>query len=212
MKNLWNRWFTHWILPSHRLHQWALALSVLPLLLCLSAALPSRLAAQSPGRFELGGDYNFVHTNAPPGECGCFSMNGGDAWVGWHITDHFSAVAQGAVQHASRINGTTADLTLVSFLAGPRVTFRETHRWLPFAQALFGGAHASGLLTPSPTTGASGAANAFAFTAGGGLDFNLKMNFAIRAIEVDYFHTRFDNGVNQHQNNLRVAAGLFFRF
>ena len=182
---------------------------VFSFLFCL---FPTQLSAQEGGRFEVGVDYNFVHTNAPPGQCGCFSMQGGDAWAGWFFTDHFSVVAQGAVQHASNINGTAASLTLVSYMAGPRVSFRETHRVVPFAQVLFGGSHASGLLTPSPTTGLSGTANAFAFAAGGGVDFKLSRMFSIRAIQADYFYTRFDNGGNQHQNNLRISAGLYLHF
>jgi outer membrane immunogenic protein len=183
--------------------------SILVLFLVVS---PIRGVAQVGGHFQVGGDYNFMHTNAPPGECGCFSMNGGDGWAGWNFTDHLAVVAQVAVQHASNINATSADLTLTSFLAGPRVAFRPTHRFVPFAQAMFGGAHASGLLTPVPVTGLSGTANSFAFTAGGGLDFHLSQHFSIRAIEADYYFTRFDNGVNNRQNNLRIAAGILFRF
>lgn len=188
------------------------ALLFAALIAFLFAMSAPRLNAQEGGRFEIGADYNFVHSNAPAGQCGCFSMQGGDAWVGWYFTDHFSVVAQGAVQHVSNINGTTASLTLVSYLAGPHVSFRETHRIVPFAQALFGGAHSSGLLTPAPVTGLSGTANDFAFAAGGGADFRLSRSFSIRAIQVDYFYTRFENGGNQHQNNLRISAGLYVHF
>jgi outer membrane immunogenic protein len=178
----------------------------------LFATCPWRLNAQEGGRFELGGDYNFVHTNAPPGLCGCFSMQGGDAWLGWYFTDHLSVVSQGAVQHASNINATNASLTLVSFLAGPRVTFRETHRIVPFAQALIGGTHANGLLTPSSATGLSNTANSFALAAGGGFDFKLSRTYSIRAFQAEYFFTRFANGGNQRQNNLRISAGFFVHF
>jgi outer membrane immunogenic protein len=200
---------TGWELTSMQIAKTCSLALVFGFLFCL---FPPQLSAQEGGRFEVGVDYNYVHTNAPPGQCGCFSMQGGDAWVGWFFTDHLSVVAQGAVQHASNINGTTASLTLVSYMAGPRVSFRETHRIAPFAQALFGGAHSSGLLTPSPTTGLSGTANAFAFSAGGGVDFKLSRTFSIRAIQADYFYTRFDNGGNQHQNNLRLSAGLYVHF
>jgi hypothetical protein len=33
----------------------------------------------------------------------------------------------------------------------------------------------------------------------------------LRAFEADYYLTRFDNGVNDHQNNLRIAAGVIIR-
>jgi hypothetical protein len=34
----------------------------------------------------------------------------------------------------------------------------------------------------------------------------------VRLIEADYLVTTFDNGVNNHQNNLRIGAGLVVRF
>ena len=49
-------------------------------------------------------------------------------------------------------------------------------------------------------------------TAGGGLDISLTRRIALRALEADYYLTRFDNGVNDHQNNLRIAAGVIVRF
>jgi outer membrane immunogenic protein len=177
----------------------------------LSCAAPSRLNAQQSGRFEVGADYNYLRSNAPPGGCGCFGMNGGDGWAGWGLTDGFALVSQVGVQRASGINGTSASLTLYSFLGGPRIKLRQTHLVQPFGQVLFGGAHASGLLTPLPS-GAAGSANVFALSAGGGVDLGFGNRISIRAVEVDYLLTNFANGVNQRQNNLRVIAGVFFRF
>jgi peptidoglycan-associated lipoprotein len=48
--------------------------------------------------------------------------------------------------------------------------------------------------------------------AGGGLDIGFTRLIALRAIEADYYLTRFDNGVNDHQNNLRISAGVIIRF
>lgn len=188
-----------------------LSLTALVSLLCLFV-IPSRVAAQEIRRFEIGVDYNFVRANAGPDMCGCFNMKeGGDVWLGWHFTDHLSLVGQGAGQHASKINGTTASLTLVSAMAGARLDFHRTHRVTPFVQALFGLAHGTGLLTPNPTTGLSSSANAFAFQAGGGASIALTRAFSVRG-GVDHFYTRFENGVNQHQNNLRVFAGVMMHF
>jgi hypothetical protein len=47
--------------------------------------------------------------------------------------------------------------------------------------------------------------------AGGGLDIGLTRHIAVRAFEADYYLTRFDNGVNDHQNNLRIDAGVVIR-
>jgi hypothetical protein len=47
---------------------------------------------------------------------------------------------------------------------------------------------------------------------GGGLDLKLTHRWGLRAGEVDYYLTRFDNGSNDHQNNLPASAGVFVRF
>jgi peptidoglycan-associated lipoprotein len=96
-------------------------------------------------------------------------------------------------------------------LFGGRFSHRIGDRLLPFAQVLLGGAHASGTLAPQ-NSGLGGSGNAFAFTAGAGLDIGLTRHLAIRAVDLDYYLTRFDNGVNQRQNNLKVSAGVIFRF
>jgi outer membrane immunogenic protein len=35
---------------------------------------------------------------------------------------------------------------------------------------------------------------------------------ALRALEADYYRTQFPNGLNDRQNNLRLSAGVIFRF
>jgi peptidoglycan-associated lipoprotein len=182
--------------------------------LCIATMmLPPRAEAQaSASRLELGGDYNYVRTNAPPGGCGCINMNGGDGWLSFNVTPSWAVVGQIGAQHASNIGGTGgADLTFTSYLFGPRFSRKVGDRLVPFAQVLLGGAHASGSLAPE-NSGLGGSANAFALTAGGGLDIGVTRHIAIRAAELDYFLTRFDNGVNERQNNFKFSAGLIFRF
>jgi outer membrane immunogenic protein len=167
--------------------------------------------AQSIERMEFGGEYSFVNTNAPPGDCGCFQMNGGAGWFAYNFSHRLALVGEVGSEYASSINATTGDLTLTSFLGGPRYTRHPGNRMAPFAQLLLGGAHASGALTPA-TSGLSGSANAFAMAAGGGLDLDLSRHWALRLFQLDYYLTRFNNGVNDHQNNLRFGGGVAFRF
>jgi peptidoglycan-associated lipoprotein len=42
---------------------------------CATSAASAQTAA--PYTWEVDAGYNFVHSNAPPTGCGCFSMNGG---------------------------------------------------------------------------------------------------------------------------------------
>jgi outer membrane immunogenic protein len=188
--------------------------SVLIVLLGICAGglfVPAVWAQSGSSPLELGINYNYVRANAPPGGCGCFSMNGGNAWASYDFTKSFSAVAEFSAQHAGNISATGEDLTLFSYLFGPRYTLRKSDRWLPFGQVLLGGAHASGTFEPS-LTGGSGSFNSFSMVAGGGLDISVNSHIGLRAFEGDYYLTQFPNGVNGRQNNLRISAGLVLRF
>ena len=44
------------------------------------------------------------------------------------------------------------------------------------------------------------------------IDLRASRRFAVRLIEADYLLTTFDNGTNNHQNNLRVSAGVVLHF
>jgi peptidoglycan-associated lipoprotein len=167
--------------------------------------------AQDGSRVDVGVDYNYVRTNLPAGGCGCFALNGGSGWAAFNFSRSLGIVGEIASQEASNISSTGADLTLTSFLAGPRYRRRVAGRFAPFIQLLLGGAHAGGSLAPG-SSGLPGSANAFAMIAGGGLDIGLTRHIALRAFEADYYLTRFDNGTNDHQNNLRIAAGVIIRF
>jgi outer membrane immunogenic protein len=175
-----------------------------------SLATPS-LEAQSAGRFQTGIEYNYLRTNAPPGGCPCFSANGGDAWLGYRMTHSVSLVGEVAGQHASNINGSGSDLTLVSYLFGPSYAFYHYRHLVPFGEVLLGGAHADGSLAPS-NNGLNGSSDDFALLTGGGLDLPVGEHLSLRAARVDYYLTTFANGVNGHQNNLRVSTGLVLSF
>ena len=167
-------------------------------------------SAQQSGAIEFGVNYTYVHANLPPGGCGCFSPQGGSAWGAFSLTQNFALVGELAVQHT---NGGTSgqDITLTSYTVGPRFTWPKRERFRPFAQTLVGGAHAGGSLAPGASGGFPGSPNSFALLAGGGLDVGLNSRFSIRAFEADYYLTHFANGVNNHQNNLRISVGLVFK-
>jgi outer membrane immunogenic protein len=162
-------------------------------------------------RGEVGVDYNYVHTNAPPGGCGCFSMNGADAWLAYNLTRPIAVVAQIGSQHASNIGSSGTDLTLTSYLFGLRYSRRKSERFVPIGQILLGRAHASGTFAPG-SAGNAGSPTAFAMATGVGLDVEMSERFAVRLLQADYYLTQFVNGVNDHQNNLRISTGLIFRF
>ncbi|MFZ0318984.1 MAG: outer membrane beta-barrel protein [Candidatus Sulfotelmatobacter sp.] len=173
--------------------------------------LLSNASAQTATRMQLGVNYDYVGANAPPGDCGCFSLNGGSGWFGYNLDRGLALIGDVSVTHASYINATDSDLTLTSYLFGPRYSRVVRSRFLPFAQVLIGGAHASGALATS-SSGVAASANSFAMALGGGLDIPVTHRLAFRPIQVDYYLTRFPNGVNDHQNNFRVGMGMVFSF
>jgi outer membrane immunogenic protein len=113
--------------------------------------------------------------------------------------------------HTGSVLNTNEGFTLTSYLAGAKYERHMRRILSPFGQVLLGGARADGPLIPLKS-GVARPANAFAMVAGGGLDIGLSRHWAVRAAEVDYYLTRFDNGDNHHQNNLRVSGGLLVRF
>lgn len=165
--------------------------------------------AQRAPVVEVGADYNYVRSNAPPDGCGCFSMQGGNAWFAYNFSRGFGVVAEVSSQRASDIRGSDEDLTLTSYLFGPRYSWHKSGHLAPFGQVLLGGAHAGGSFA---NAGFAGGSNAFAMIAGGGLDIGITRHIGVRAFEADYYLTHFDNGLNNRQNNLRISAGVIFRF
>jgi hypothetical protein len=102
------------------------------------------------------------------------------------------------------------DLTLSAYTEGVRYRPSLYLAGLrPFGQVLVGVAHSSGSLV---RTANSNASSAFAANFGGGLDLRAGHRLSFRLIEVDYLLTPFDNGSNNHQNNVRIGAGVVFRF
>jgi peptidoglycan-associated lipoprotein len=181
---------------------------------CLSARAQDAGSSGTSSRPELALDYRYLHSNAPPGGCGCFNMNGGSATFAWPLGNgRFALAGDVTVAQSGAITNTGYGLTLSTFTAGVRYSPRVGHTPLkPFAEVLVGAAHATGSLVQSQNSAASNAGAAFAANAGGGLDLHLSRHFALRLIQAGYLVTTFDNGVNDHQNNLRLGAGVVIRF
>jgi outer membrane immunogenic protein len=184
---------------------------LLPLTLACCSFFATNAAAQWNSRLEAGANYVYARTNASPGNCGCISLQGGNGWVSYNLIRSFDLVGEVGSQYAPNISPFAADLAVTSYMVGVRYKKNIGVRLSPFAQAVAGGAHASGSMAPG-NSGIPGSSNAFAMAAGGGIDLGLSQRFALRLIQADYYYTRFPNGVNDHQNNLRIGAGLVVRF
>ncbi len=167
-------------------------------------------------------------TNAATGNR-MVGLNGGSASLAFNLNRYIGLVAdfggyddsqlQLAGSGANQPVVVNASGTAYTFLGGPRLSFRNSTRFTPFAQALFGDVHATAvtisnctgsLCTPLP------AQDAFAMTAGAGLDIALTRHISLRAVQAEYMMTRFAalpaTGPGTTQNDLRLSTGLVFRF
>ena len=172
---------------------------------------PAQAAGPAP---ELALQYTYLRSNAPVGQCTCFSPEGGSASLSVPLPGrHFSLAGDVTAGHTSGISNGSYDLTLTVFTAGLRFTPGfKMGRLVPYGQILAGGAHAGGSLVTGNTP-ANNSSVVFASNLGGGLDLLLhpEGRVSLRLVEADYLTTLFRNGQNDHQNNLRISAGIVIR-
>jgi outer membrane protein OmpA-like peptidoglycan-associated protein/opacity protein-like surface antigen len=154
-------------------------------------------------------------------------MNGGSTSLAFNLNRYLGIVGdfgaytnseirfQGA--YGDTIDVDNANVGALSYLFGPRLSFRNHSRFTPFAQALFGGVHANKVSLSKCTFSCTllPDENAFAMTAGGGLDIKVQRHLAIRLIQAEYLMTRFQDyssGTTSSQNDMRLSSGIVFRF
>jgi peptidoglycan-associated lipoprotein len=143
------------------------------LLLTIAAVSTAQAAAQAaqtngnsdkPHTAELALDYSYLRSNAPPGGCSCFNLNGGSATFAWPVKPGgFALAGDVTVVHAGAISSTEDSLTLSAYTLGVRYRPRLGHWPLqPFGQVLAGLAHSNGSLVKGKSSAASNAGAAFA--------------------------------------------------
>jgi len=180
-------------------------------LIVLFGASTGAVGQARPNVSVEGGDaavtYHWMRSNAQPGDCGCFYLNGGGVSGSWNVRPQFAVVSEIAAEHTA--NGPSGDsLTLSSYLAGARYILpqRGPRGLQPFVQMLVGAEHAGGGIA-----GAGDGTFAFATRMGGGVDLPVASHFAFR-LQADYDLTTFQNTTNTHQNNLLLGAGIVYRW
>jgi len=190
-------------------------------LLCGAMLLFAGIAS-AQDKVEVFGGYSYVRFNPGQGASGV-NFNGGSGSIAYNFVPWLGVVADVGGYHWSRSGGT--DANVVSYLFGPKVSY-HAGPITPFVQGLFGGVHGSGsggtfctvggaIVRPEGTTitTCSGSENAFAAALGGGVDWNATPHIGVRLVQAEYVLTRFGFGLpNYNQNNVRVSAGVTFRW
>lgn len=176
------------------------------LFLAMFGPLRQTNAQDNTSKIDVYGGYDYVRFNVnsnvggvPPTQT--FNANGGGSQLQYNANGWFGVVADLDGYYVS----TPPRAGAFSYLFGPRVNSRRD-KIKPFAQAIFGGPLATGGI------GEAGAENHFAMAVGGGIDFKVSEHFSVRPVQVDYFMTKFPDGLNNRQNNFRFGTGIVFRF
>jgi outer membrane protein OmpA-like peptidoglycan-associated protein len=175
--------------------------------------------------------YEYVRFNNSSSDLAAFSANGGGGQFMYNFNGWLSGVADLGIVHNNNRNGFRLDSNFGNYLFGPRFSIRRK-RVTPYFQVLFGGVYAvasggvNGILDPSApnpfpallpggpiSARISTSQNAFAMTAGGGLDIKISRHVSFRPIGLDYYMTRLsdlrDFG-DDTQHNIRYSAGVMF--
>jgi opacity protein-like surface antigen len=160
----------------------------------LLAAISS--SAQDLPTAEVSASYSFLRFGLSNG----INQNGASVSVAGNLNRWLGIAGDFGGYHKSQAGVTFNTYT---YLGGPRFSYRKADRVTPFAQFLVGGAH--GALSGF---GGSGSGNAFAYSAGGGMDLALTKHVALRP-QIDYIGMHFSGG---NINTARASVGIVFRF
>src|SRR5467141_4301934 len=178
------------------------------------AAKDARPTGRLVPKFELAGMYDYINF-APGDPFANFNNHGAAGSFTYNASKWLGLTAEVGEHRFKRNifpligNNTLASDSLTTYLFGPRLNFRKFDHFVPFGEFLVGGSHGGNQLT-----GAQGQ-NAFAISAGGGLDVVLTKNLAWRFAQLDYLMTTHSGpalGASGRQNNFRAATGLVLRF
>lgn len=171
--------------------------------------------AQGSPEWEISGGGSFSHTEVSPPLPNISTVNGWGYDLG--VAQYLNSWIGGVIKFSDYYRSPTIDMGSFGLpgitervrahslylLAGPQVRHR-------FANVTFFG-HATPGFSRRTFQDQHGFINtdhdAFAFGAGGGVDFNLREHVAIRAVEGDYVITNFAGNL---QNNWKVSAGVVF--
>ena len=167
--------------------------------------------AQEVPKIDASVSYSYFRAIPATSGFNSFNLNGGSASASYNFRDWLSGVADfGGYHVGSNNNSVNVDDHMLTYLFGPRITYRRSRRITPFGQVLVGAARAgSGVFATTNTH------TAFASAFGVGVDWNVRDRFSIRPLQFDYVLTHLPeigNGNNQTQNNLRVSTGIVFHF
>jgi hypothetical protein len=173
-------------------------------------AQPDAAPKAAQGVLEVAVTYNATLSDAAGGNS--FWMQGGSVEIAGDFYRGLGATADISGSHVGNINSSGVGLDLVTATFGPRYTWHPTSkRYELFGQGLVGEANGLNSIFPR-ATGETETANSLALEAGGGMNVALSPHVALRAFEVNWLRTQLPNSTTNVQNNIRLGAGIVFKF
>jgi len=196
---------------------------VLAGLLLLTAG--TALGQQDYPTVETSPAFMYIRTASPFQGANDFNCVGGGGTFAYNITSLIGVAAdlggckvlnQNDTLIGSKLNGNE-----FTYLFGPRITLRNSSKFQPFFEVNAGGTRISVSCNNNAencvnaTGGNTYTKNAFALTAGGGVDYKLSKKFSLRLFQAEYLYTRFGNNcgfafcnTNNSQNSFRLKSGI----
>ena len=160
--------------------------------------LPLPALAQGTPKVEVFGGYSHLVGDVNDTS---FNLNG----VDFSVTENVNRWFGGTLDFSSHF-GTEAGFKVNSetITYGPVFSYRKNPSVVPFAHALLGAVRGG-----DEYLSISQPEYRFGVLAGGGVDLKVSKRISVRLIQADYLLTRFSSS---RQDNLRLSAGLVFRF
>lgn len=164
--------------------------------------------AKPQSHTDLAFTWDGTHSDIAGG--GSFWMQGAGLQVHERFWRGLGVVADIAGTHAGNIGSTGVGLDLLTVTFGPRYTWPRGKLSL-YGQGLVGQAFGFHSLFPSPR-GVNSSDDSLATLAGGGVNVAVSPRVAVRLLEADWLRTQLPNSSSNTQNDLRLSAGVVFRF
>jgi len=202
----------------------------------LSAAILLVAMSASAQRFELYGDYSYMHFSPTIGGVQSRQFNGGGGgaqlnflkifaikadFVGYASTPFTVTYSGPIVTPSGNIPAGTYSThgDLLTYLFGPELII-PIPKVKPFGEVLVGGSQTNAYTNLANQINNAGGSvsiptqHPFTLAAGGGLDVDITKRLGIRLAEFDYVLTRYHNPLtnNSSQNNFRYCGGLILKF
>ena len=148
--------------------------------------------------WQLGFAYTYFRFRSAPLTA---NLNGIDTSLAYMLDERYGIEGSVSAAFSTLLSGFPQEhAKLLTYMGGPRYSWPR-RKWEPWAHVLVGGVHLA------PQT-ASGGENAFAYSAGGGLDYPLTSGLAARA-QANWIGTRL---FGETQNHFQIAAGFLIHF